>query len=342
MKVWRTVALAVAAALVGALITVAVLRGGAGAKKDPDDAPPAAAADEKPATKVETVNGETVVTLDAETAARSHIALTALQPAQRSESATSYATVVDVRDLVDARNQLGVARAQADQARARIAAAEAEYARLKTLHDDNRNISDRVLQEAAANLTVERANAAAAEATTRAASSGVEQRWGSAIARAFAANAPWIDDLIANRRVLVQVVSASLPPQSIRITGGDATVEATYISPASRSDPHIQGRSWFYLAPAGAIVPGMSLTAMLGGGPGQAGAIVPRDAVVWNAGRAWAYVERAPNQFARRAIDASVPMNDGYFVTNLQAGQRVVTTGAQQLLSEENKPKVEE
>jgi hypothetical protein len=213
---------------------------------------------------------------------------------------------------------------------------------MKALHDDNRNISDRVLQEAAANLAAERANAASAEATMRAATGGVEQRWGSVIARAFVANAAWVDDLIANRRVLVQVVSDTQPPQRITITSGSATAEATFISPASRSDPHIQGRSWFYLTPAGAIVPGMSLTANLSGGAAQTGVIVPRDAVVWSGGRAWVYVERAPNQFARRAVDASVPMNDGYFVTTLTAGQRVVTTGAQQLSSEENKPKVEE
>src|SRR5204863_3730566 len=137
-----------------------------------------------------------------------------------------YATAVDVRDLVDARNQLAVARAQAAQSRARLVAAEAEYARLETLHNDNRNVSDRVLQEAEANVNAERAGVAAAEATMRAASSGVEQRWGSALAHAFAANAAWIDDLIANRRVLVQVVSDTQPPQRIALSSGNASVDA--------------------------------------------------------------------------------------------------------------------
>lgn len=340
MNAFRTIAIAVAAAVIGALVTLAFVHGTGEKKADPDDQPAASA--EASAAKVEAVNGETVVTIDAAAAARNHIELTALQPAQRNEAQTSYATAVDVRDLLDARNQLGVARAQAAQARARIGAAEAEYARLKTLHDDNRNVSDRVLQEASANLTAERANAASADATMRAATGGVEQRWGSAIARAFIANASWIDELIANRRVLVQVVSATQPPQQITISSGTASAAATYISPAARSDPHIQGRSWFYVAPSGPIVPGMSLTANLGGGASQAGALVPRDAVVWTGGRAWVYVEHGTNQFARRAIDASVPMNDGYFVSTLAPGTRVVTTGAQQLLSEENKPKVED
>ena len=117
---------------------------------------------------------------------------------------------------------------------------------------------------------------------------------------------------------------------------------ATFVSASPRTDPRVQGRSWLYLAPAGAVVPGMNLTANIGAASVENGVVVPRDAIVWTSGRAWVYVEKAPGQYARRVIDASVPMADGTFVTTLQPGQRVVTSGAQALLSEENSPKVEE
>jgi hypothetical protein len=334
----RTIVIALVAAVAGALITLAVVRGG-GAKAAADEKPPA---ETQSAERVTSAGGETVVTIDAATAARNRIEVTAVQAGQRSDATATYATAVDVRDLVDARNQLGAGRAQEAQSHARVAAATAEYERLKVLHDDNRNVSDRVLQESEASLRGERAGIAAADAAIRAASSGVEQRWGSVIARAFNANASWIDDLIANRRVLVQVVSDVQPPQRVTLQAGNASVAATFVSPAVRSDAHIQGRSWFYLAPAGAIVPGMTLSANVSAGTSQSGAIVPHDAVVWSGGRSWIYVERSPNQFARRAVDASVPMTGGYFVTNIAPGQRVVTSGAQQLLSEESKPQVEE
>lgn len=330
MNVIRTIAIALAAAVIGALITLAILRGGG---KDADDAD--AGKQEKTAERVSTVNGETVVTIDAATATRNNIETTAVTAAQRSSATSSYATAVDVRDLVDARNQAGVARAQAEQSRARLAAAEAELARVKVLHADNRNVSDRVLQEAEANANAERAGLAAADAAARAASGMVAQRWGSAIV-------PYIDDLIANRRVLLQVVSETQPPRQITISNGTANVTAAYVSPAVRSDPHIQGRSWFYVVPGGTIVPGMTLTANITQGAAQQGVVVPHDAIVWSAGRSWVYVERAPNQFARRPVDATVPMGDGYFVTTIAPNQRVVTSGAQQLLSEEAKPKVED
>src|SRR4051794_11024013 len=131
MSVFRTVGIAIAAAAIGALITLAVLKGGA---KDADEE---AKTEEKTAERVTNVNGETVVTIDAATAARNRIESAPLQAAQRSAATATYATAVDVRDLVDARNQLGVARAQEAQSRARLAAADAEFARLKTLHDDN-------------------------------------------------------------------------------------------------------------------------------------------------------------------------------------------------------------
>jgi len=336
MKALRIAAVAIASAIVGALIAVAVLRGGA---KDADDEK----AKETPAAeRVSTENGTTIVTIDAATASRSHIGVAPLAAGTRSNDVSSYATALDVRDLVDARNQQATARAQAEQARARLAAADAELARLRTLNADNHNISDRVLQEAEANERAERANVDAAAAGAHAAESGVQQRWGASVAAAFNANAPWLDDLIAGRKVLVQVAASQQPPRVITLRTPDDHVDATYVSPAARSDPHIQGRSWYYLAPAGTIVPGMSMSASLGRPAAQNGTLVPHDAVVWTGGKSWVYIERAANKYARTAIDASTPMDDGYFVTSPPAGTRVVTSGAQQLLSEEAKPKVEE
>ncbi len=336
MKYWRAVLLALGSAIAGALIALAIVRGGA---KEADEQNAAESARPE---RVAVVNGETVVSIDAATAEKSHIGVAPLAAAQHANGSHAFATAIDVRDLVKVRNQYAVATAQGEQARSRLAAAEAEYARLKALHDDNRNISDRVLQEAGANRSAERANADAAAATMTAAEGTVRQRWGDAVAGAFASNARWVDDLIANRSVLVQVVSPVKPPQRIAIETPQGSIAAELLSASPRTDPRVQGRSWLYLAPSGAIVPGMNLSARITTANVEKGALVPRDAIVWSSGRAWVYVEKAPGQYARRPIDATVLMGDGYFVTTLQPGQLVVTIGAQELLSEENRPKVED
>ena len=57
---------------------------------------------------------------------------------------------------------------------------------------------------------------------------------------------------------------------------------------------------------------------------------MPPDAVVSWEGRSWVYVRRALTKFAR--VDASA----------VKAGDEVVTTGAQQLLSEEMRSQLHE
>jgi hypothetical protein len=69
------------------------------------------------------------------------------------------------------------------------------------------------------------------------------------------------------------------------------------------------------------------------------GVIIPRDAVVWHDGKAWVYSEFAENQFKRREITTDRALNDGWFISApLAPNDRIVTQGAQQLLSEEFKP----
>lgn len=334
----QTVLVALASAAIGALIAVLVLRSGGSAKEGDAKPKEAAPAEER----VKVVNGETVVTLDAAAVAASHIVVAPLAAAEHGNATSSFATALDAHDLGDARTQLAAAHAQAEQARSHVAAADAEVARLRALHADNHNISDRVLQEGEANARAEHANVDAALVAERAPATSVEQKWGSAMARAFAGGAPWIDDVIANRSVLVAVVAPQQPFERITLQTPDGNATATFIAPAVRSDARVQGRTWIYLAKGGAIAPGMSLTATIGRSASQHGALVPHDAVVWTAGRAWLYVETTPNVFARRAIDSSVAMNGGWFVTAPPAGTRIVVEGAGQLLSEEAKPKVEE
>lgn len=333
----QTVLVALASAAIGALMAVLVLR--SGGKKDAEEKPKEAAPAEE---RVKVENGETVVTLDAATVAASHIVVAPLAAAEHGNATSTFATVLDAHDLGDARSQLASARAQTAQAKARVSAADAEVARLRALHADNRNISDRVLQEGEANARAEHANVDAAQVAERAPITSIEQKWGSAIARAFAGSAPWIDDVIANRSVLVAVVSPQQPPERITLQTQDGSATATFVAPSTHSDARVQGRSWLYLARGGVLTPGMSLTATIGRNATQQGALVPHDAVVWTAGRAWLYVETSPNTFARRPIDSSVPMNSGWFVTVPAAGTRVVVEGSGQLLSEEAKPKVEE
>lgn len=69
---------------------------------------------------------------------------------------------------------------------------------------------------------------------------------------------------------------------------------------------------------------------------------MPKEAVVWWQGRAWIYMQRDAERFARRELPTDSPVPGGWFVADaISPDQRVVTKGAQQLLSEEFRAQID-
>ena len=88
-----------------------------------------------------------------------------------------------------------------------------------------------------------------------------------------------------------------------------------------------------------ALRPGTAITAWFPNGAGsRQSLVIPRSAVVQQDGRTWAYVQTGDDRFERRAVPLDQPSGNGYVVTRgFAAGDKIVTTGAQTLLSEELK-----
>ncbi len=84
------------------------------------------------------------------------------------------------------------------------------------------------------------------------------------------------------------------------------------------------------------LTPGVNLLAHLSVGNQMQGVIVPSSAVVWSEGRTWVYEQTASDRFTRRVVATDTPIEAGFFVAQgFSPGDRVVTQGAQALLSEE-------
>jgi hypothetical protein len=114
---------------------------------------------------------------------------------------------------------------------------------------------------------------------------------------------------------------------------------------APTADPHLQGQGFLLKVEAQgfALRPGTSVTGRLES-PGNTkhGVEVPEAAVVRTGDRAWAYVQIAPTQFERRQLEVTSPVARGWFVpSGFVAGDRIVVTGAQALLSEELKSQIQ-
>jgi hypothetical protein len=70
--------------------------------------------------------------------------------------------------------------------------------------------------------------------------------------------------------------------------------------------------------------------------------VIPNDAVVWWQGKAWCYIEQTPGKFTRKEVPTSSPVSSGWFVTEgFAPGTKVVTSGAQTLLSEEFRSQIQ-
>lgn len=302
--------------------------------------------------RVSVRNGQTIVSLDAATQAKSGIAVASLAPASTagtdSGTVQAFGTVADVQVLLDLQNEYLTERANARKAGADVDATRREYERLRFLNADRKNVSDKAVETARAAYETARSSLEAANVAATVALSKARQRWGEPLA-ALITSPTGLSRLAAVQDVVIQI---SIPPDAPGIAASERvvvrapdgmTTRARLIGSAPRTDPKTQGRSFFYVASSqnGAFPPGMTLdvslptpvSAMVARGEGV---FVPNSAVVWSGGATFVYVEVQSGQFRRAAVSLKLPAPGGWIVTSgVAAGTRVVVTGAQELLSEE-------
>ena len=289
--------------------------------------------------RVSVVNGQTLVKIDLATQRRNGIRTASVPAASGGAPVRAFASVLDATRLTDLTNAYVAARTQASAARAKAAASRAAADRARLLYKDAQNVSLAQLQAAEATYRADQAAAAAAEAQLQTAVATARQEFGPALAM----GSSLVAGIIQRRLVLLQVtappdVAVRSPPAVVPVQA-DAGIggQARFVSAAARTDPRIQGSSFYYVASASSgLLPGMNVVALLPGAASASGAAVPTDAVVSWQGRSWIYRRTGPLTFERIAISTDIPApGGGYVVQSIPAGAEMVVRGAQLLLSEE-------
>ena len=332
-----------AAILVSALVALACLV--ACQSRDTDEEHPASSssAPTPSAARISFENGQATLTIDQQTQKRMGLEVATLTATGTRAQAALPAVVLSVQDLATFRNGYVGTMSQIEKDRVDIDVAQKEYARLKTLFDNNQNVSEKALESADGNLQSLETDQRAAEQQLNLQGAIAAQQWGSVVARWAVNGSPELQRVLAMREILLQVTLPFgagyevLPTISVEIPGRRRS-EATLISSFPRVDPRIQGRSFLYMtSPQPDFTPGVNLLAHVAVGKTMRGVILPASTVVWSEGKAWAYVQTAANRFSRRDLTTDVPVEDGYFVSSgFSAGTKVVSRGAQSLLSEES------
>jgi hypothetical protein len=224
----------------------------------------------------------------------------------------------------------------------------ADYQRLKRLFEDDRNVSERAVQTAEATWKADQARLAAADQTVAAAHDNIRVAWGEVLA-GWATNpeSAGFEALAQQREVLVQLTL----PYDLQAQAGNAPISvgpvsapgesrpSRFVSASPQTDATLAGITYFYTVSGQRFRAGMRVAGQIKlQGKALEGVIVPAAAVVWHAGKAWAYVKEEGDEFLRKEVSTARELPHGWFdAGHFEPGDEVVVSGAQLLLSEELK-----
>jgi hypothetical protein len=296
-------------------------------------------------------HGEPIVTLDAETRRQSGVEVITPQSTPYQDEIRAYGTVLDLDKLVTLDNNYVTAIAQLQSAQAKLVASKAAFERAEALYKF-KAASLAQLQTAEATFRADQAGVATAEAQVRTLRATALQEWGTVIGKALVESGPLVQQLIERQTFLLQITllpgtSITPPPTATVQFGAIATRhQVQFVSPATETDPKIQGLSFYYTAGAESnLLPGMSVLTFLPSGAPLDGIEIPGSAVVWWTGRAWVYLRTGADTFTRHEIPTDVPAPGGGFIVPVkslpQPLPELVAQGAQMLLSEEFRAQIE-
>lgn len=291
-------------------------------------------------------DGEPVVTVTPASQKASGIVTVALKEATAKSASDVYGSVVNLQPLYELRGRYLAASAEARALRSAVAASRAEYDRTRRLYDDDRNLSQRALQSAEAQWKGDLGRLQAAEQLSASLLDTMRATWGPTLTKwAIEAGGPFAK-LAAQRSVLVQLAF----PYDLQVAANRAAMEiapvsaraakrsARYVSPSPQTDAAAPGATYFYIADGEGLRGGMRIAGQLSAGSAREGVALPEAAVVWHAGKAWAYIKEKDDTFVRRLVRTDHEIGDAWFnAEGYEAGEQVVVSGAQLLLSEELK-----
>src|SRR3984893_17872890 len=284
--------------------------------------------------------GEVVVELSGDEQARIGLETEKVNAVTQSQEATAYGVVLDPAPLAALDAELASTRAA-------VAASRAEYERARLLHSAQQNVSLKDLETA-------RAKFQADQTQLNLQYQRLADGWGVQLSAMSPAERARLIDALTKR--IACIMRVSLPPGQplagepkrarLVVLGYETQPLVTRtIWSAPTVDSRLQGQSFLLEVERQGfpLRPGMSITAYLESpGTAKPAVEVPEAAVVRMGDRAWAYGPIAQTRFERRQLEVTMPAASGWFVrSGFDAGDRVVVTGAQALLSEELKSQIQ-
>ncbi len=268
-----------------------------------------------------------------------------LEAAPHPEQFRAYGVVLDVARITELTNSYASAQALLQTAQAKFDVAKSSFYRARNLVE-SAGMAKKDAEAAEGTFRTDQASLAAAESQLKTLAATARQEWGPLIGKGIVERSPQVVRLIERDEFLVQVtlppgVTLTEPPQTAlaQAPPGSVNIDLRYVSPATRTDPRIQGLSYFFSAPGDSgLLPGMNTAVYVPSGKTYEGVFVEDTAIVQWLGRSWVYLRAGSDTFRRHPISTDQPVSDDdYVVRDIPPGSEIVIQGAQVLLSEEAK-----
>lgn len=303
--------------------------------------------------RVSKKEGVSIVSLTAGVQKNSGISTAKVHETSFNSELKSVGNVVSIDSLIEAKAHYLTLTSAMSAARAANNANINQYQRLNTLNADDKNVSDRAVQEALALVNADKANMNSYALQIKNLQTSIQLQWGDALAKLILGNKlpQHLENLLNRNSYLVQI---SLPfnhatPQTgstISLTPLNESmlpIQAIYVSSSAQTDTNGFGKTFYYSAPAEQLRVGMRVNVEVATNADKAnGIVIPSSSVVWYSGKPWAYFKQVQgnngaDQFVRKPISTDNEIDSGWFNQGLDANSEVVVNGAQLLLSEEFK-----
>lgn len=269
-----------------------------------------------------------------------------------SPESKALAIVVDLRPMLTLRARHNQALAALNVANVAERAAAAELARLKLLAKGTSSVATKNVSYAQATWHEAKAKLQGLNFELQAIHDETLQTWGEVISSwVLTEDSTQWQRLLSRQDSLLLVtlpldLSLATELSDIRVArdgSGQQARKADFVSPALATDRVIQGETYYFKSATGQLRTGMRLDAWLPqGSEPLRGVFIPDQAMVWNDGQAWVYVQLEDDLYQRKSLLSGLVAAGGVFMTDeLSAGETLVIRGAQMLLSEEFRWQIE-
>ena len=256
-----------------------------------------------------------------------------------------FGKAIDIQPLLVFRSGYNTVLSGKKIAEAALLASQQEYERLRILHEEASNISERQLEEAKARWLTDSARVQAERQKMEDLRNEAMQNWNTEIVNWAQEDAEIFRRLRSHEEILVLVTMGGdqqLPPGTEKIMlshSGDRETaqEAYYIAPATMTDSLIQGETYYFHTRAENLRVGMRLDVWVTEDKTLSqGVTIPASAVIWYVDKPWVYIQRDDDTFVRQVLTRYREGREGWFVEDeTLADARIVLQGGQMLLSEE-------